>query len=46
MIAEADFNHNGRVDLEEFLALMGQKRTKEVGNMKDTLPTAKPGDEA
>ena len=40
MIAEADLKQNGRVDLEEFLALMGQKRNKEVGDMKETLPTA------
>jgi len=43
MIAEADLKRNGRVDLEEFLALMGQKRNKEVVDMKETLPTvAKP----
>lgn len=43
MIAEADLKRNGRVDLEEFLALMGQKRNKEVVDMKETMPTvAKP----
>jgi len=39
MIADADLKKNGRVDYDEFLALMNGKRNKDIEKLTESLPT-------